>query len=63
MALLLPAAPLLAYFGLLSLVIVLMAAAFWPWVEPRLITFLTNLREGRARRQARGPRLGVRRPR
>lgn len=63
MAFLLPAAPFLAYLGLMALVVVALAAAFWPWVEPRLINFLVQLREARTRRQAQGPRLGIRRPR
>lgn len=61
MAFLLPALPLFAYLGMLTAAVVVLAAAFWPWVEPRLIAFLTNLREARTRKGAKGPRLGLRR--
>lgn len=61
MAVLLPAAPFLAYFGLLALVVVLAGAAFWPVVLPRLITFLTGLRDAaEARRRQRSARLARR---
>ncbi|HCZ33030.1 MAG TPA: hypothetical protein DHV93_05980 [Holophagaceae bacterium] len=66
MALLLPALPFFAYLGVVVCVLLVLAAAFWPWVLPRLATFFVHLREARARRLARpqvGPRLGLRRPR
>jgi hypothetical protein len=55
--------PFFTYLGLLVMVLAGLAAAFWPWVEPRLIAFLTHLREARTRKGARGPRLGLRRSR
>ena len=49
MAFLLPILPFFAYFGVVVFALVVLAAAFWPWVEPRLISFLTDIRERRTR--------------
>ena len=64
MAFLLPAAPFLAYLGLLALVAVALTVAFRPVVLPRLIAFLSHLQAGdEARRRQRSARLARRLPR
>ena len=61
MAFLLPVLPLFAYFGLLVLVVVLLAAAFWPLVLPRAAAFFARLQEAQeAKRRMRSTRLAKR---
>ena len=61
MAFLLPFAPFLAYLGLLAVVAVVLAGAFWPRVLPRLIAFLSHLQAAaEARRRQRSARLARR---